>query len=151
MSEPVSTKRRGNPFLRLLLIIVIVIVVVIVGAFLAYSAFQSSHSVPLGVAIYPDAHEIANITLDQGHARTRYASDSPAEEVGNFYVRELGEESCTVLTNAAPGPNEPAISYRCLKDGSSFFVTQYTTVTVQPGTGDFAGQTLIDLDQVFGQ
>jgi len=150
MSEPVSAKKRGNPLLRLLLILVIVIVVVIVGAFLAFTAFRSAHNVPLSVAVYPDAVQLANVTVDQGHTKVRYSSDSPAEEVGNFYVQEM-ENNCTVLTNEAAGPDEPAVSYRCVKDGSSFFVTQYTIVTVQPGTGEFAGQTLIDYDQVFGQ
>ena len=150
MSEQVSAKKRGNPLLRLLLIVVIIGVVVIVGVFLAYTAFRSSRNVPLGVAIYPDARQVASVTLDQGHSKMRYVSDSPAEEVGNFYVQEMGNE-CTVLTNEAPGPDEPAISYRCVKDGSSFFVTQYTIVIVQPGVGDYAGQTLIDVDQVYGQ
>lgn len=150
MSEPVSAKRRGNPLLRLLLILVIVIVVVIVGAFLAYTAFLSSHNVPLSVAIYPDAVQVANVTLEQGHSKIRYTSASSAEEVGNFYLQEM-ENNCTVLTNDSPAPDEPAVSYRCVKDGSSFFVTQYTIVIVQPGVGDFAGQTLIDVDQVFGQ
>lgn len=150
MSEAVSAKRRGNPLLRLLLIIVIVIVVVIAGAFLAYTAFRSSRNVPLSVAIYPDARQVANVTLEQGHSKIRYVSDSSADEVGTFYVREM-ENNCTVLTNEAAGPDEPSISYRCVKDGSSFFVTQYTIVVVQPGVGEFAGQTLIDIDQVFGQ
>ncbi len=151
MSQQKTSKPRRNPMLRLALILLAGIVLVVVAAVLAYSAFQSSRNTPLAVAIYPGAEQVGTeAILAQGHGRLLYVSDSPAEEVGDFYVREMGED-CTVLTNSENAPDEPAVSYRCIADGSSFFVTQYTIVTVQPGTGEYAGRTLIDIEQVWGQ
>ena len=151
MSQQKTSKQRRNPMLRLALILLAGVVLVVGGAWLAYSAFQSSRNMPLAVPIYPDSEQIGpEVILSKGHGRLRYVSNSSAEEVGGFYVQEMGE-NCTVLTNSSSDPNEPAVSYRCIADGSSFFVTQYTIVVVQPGLGEYAGRTLIDIEQVWGQ
>ncbi len=151
MSEQGKGSGRRSPLLRWILLLVGIVVAVVVVAVIAYSAFQSSRNMPISVVIYPDARQVANTQLATGHDRLRYVSTSPAEEVGQFYVQQLGGENCTRLDNSGGEASAPAFAYRCMVDGSSFFVTQYTLVIVQPGTGDFAGQTLIDMERVWGQ
>ena len=146
-----STKeqaRRRNPILWLALIALVVGILIIVAVIIGYMAFRSSRSMPLSVPIYPDAQQVGDAVLGTGHDRLRYVSSSPAEEVGEYYNREIG---CTRLDNSEAGPDMPAFQYTCLADGSSLFVTQYTTVIVQPGVGEYAGQTVIDMERVWGQ
>ncbi len=148
MSEQRTARQRRSPVVWLAIIVVGIGVLAIVAGIIAYVAFRSSRSMPLAVPIYPDARQIGSAVLGTGHDRLRYASPSPAEEIGAFYNREIG---CQRFDNSAPSPDQPAFEYRCVADGSSLFITQYTRVTVQPGVGEYAGQTLIDMDRVWGQ
>jgi hypothetical protein len=151
MSHDQEAPVRGNPVIRWLLLLVGVVVVIVVVAVIAYSAFMSSRNMPLAVDVYPDSRLIGEAILDQGHDRVRYANNASAEDVGQFYVQALGEDNCSRLDNSAEDSGGPAFSLRCMVDGSSFFVTQYTIVIVQPGVDEYAGQTLIDMERVWGQ
>ncbi len=144
-----KTARRRSPVIRIALILVGVGVLVIIVIIIGYLAFRSSRSMPLSVPVYSDAQQIGSVVIDTGHDRLRYASASPADEVGAFYQREIGD--CRRLENSTQSSDVAPFQYRCVADGSSLYVTQYTIVIVQPGVGDYAGQTLIDIERVWGQ
>jgi hypothetical protein len=149
MSRRTGSRRRSSIVLRIGLIVAAIGIVMLVIGIISYSAFRSSRSAPLEVAIYPDAELIASAPMGEGHDRLRYVSSSPAEEVAAFYAREM--EHCVWLDNTVVAPSLPAFSQRCSTDQSSIFITQYTIVTVQPGVGENLGQTLIDIERVWGQ
>ncbi len=143
-----NRSRRGNPFMRLALVVAGIGIFLAVAGALSYQAFVASRSTPLAVPIYSDAQLVANTSLGSGHDRLRYLSPSPAEEVGAFYEREIG---CTRVENRVQSPDLPAFQYNCVADGSALFLTQYTVVIVQPGVGDYAGQTLISIERFWTQ
>lgn len=142
------SNRRSSPVFRLALAVAGIGVVLVVAGIIAYQAFRSSRSVPISVTIYPDAELVASAPLGEGHDRWRYVSSSPAEEVGQFYSEQIG---CQYISNTVQSPDVPAFQYTCIVDGSSFFITQYTVVTVQPGVGENAGRTLIDIERFWGR
>ncbi len=152
MSTKAAPGRRETSWvLRLGLIMAGIGVLLIVVAVIVYMADRATRNAPLSVVTYPDAQLVATAPLGEGHDRVRYISPSPAEEVGTFYQRELGEESCRRFENSAQDANQPTFQYRCYVDRSSLFVTQVTIITIQPGVGEYAGQTLIDMERTWGQ
>lgn len=145
-----STRRRSRPILRLALIAAGIGLLLIVGGIVSYAAFRSSRSVPLDVALFPDAELVSTEIVSEGHHDLLlYRSESPPEEVAAFYWRELSD-SCVLIENPTPGA-EPAFQQRCIADGSSFFLTQYTIVTVQPGLIEGVGRTIIHIERVWGE
>lgn len=144
-----ETAARRRPVIRLALILVGVVVLAIIVLVIGYFAFQSSRNMPLSVPVYSDAQQIGSVVIDTGHDRLRYTSSSPADEIGQFYQREIGE--CQRIENSNPTEDTPPFHWRCAADASSLFVSQFTIVTIQPGVGEYAGLTLIDIERRWGQ
>ncbi|MBN1963935.1 MAG: hypothetical protein JW910_04780 [Anaerolineae bacterium] len=149
MTTRKGSERSSSPVVRLALVIAGIGIVIVIISVVGYWAFRSSRSTPLSVPVYPDAAMVGQEDLGEGQDRLLYSTLAPAEDVAAFYQREVG--GCTRIDNPAPAAGEPPFSLRCVMDASSLFVTQYTTITVQPGVGVDAGQTLIQIIRVWGQ
>lgn len=148
MSTARQSRRRNNPFFRAALFILVVGVFLLVVGVISYESFRASRSTPLEVSLPADAQQIGSIVYSAGHDRIRYMSSTPAEEVGEFFNREIG---CEYIPNSSPSADVPDFQYSCVADASSFFISQYNVVIVQPGTGEYAGSTLIDIERFWGQ
>lgn len=134
--------------MRLVMIVIGVVIVIAVAGWLFWQIYVASQDAPLPVAVFAGAELVGQDDQD-GFRRELYTTASPAEEVAAFYRQETSD--CTRIDNTEQGPDQPAFSLRCSFDASSLYSTRYTVVTVQPGVGDDAGQTLIQLDYWWDQ
>ena len=160
--------RDGNlSVFRVGTIAAIIGVLFIVGAIVFFFIDRGSHQVPLEIEPYPGAAE-SGVIPRSGTSQTEFfqiASISPEEVVAyyqgkmdGFYgagtERELREckrfpSSGEQLEFQRGDPGVIPYQYTCLFDRSGFFVSQFTTVVIQPGIGDKKGITIVVHEQTW--
>ncbi len=158
--------RDGNlSIIRVGTIAAIVGVLFIVGAIIFFFIDRSSHQVPLEIDPYPGATTGGQVTRSTT-SRTEYFQipNATAEDVVAYYqgkmdsfygsgtekeIREckrfpsFGEQ----LEYQRGDPGVAPYQYTCLFDRSGFFVSQSTTVIIQPGIEENKGMTIVAHDQ----
>jgi hypothetical protein len=136
-------------------------VLLIIGAVVFFFLDRSSHQRPLEIEPYPGAVDNGQIQ-HSNVSRTEYfqiPGVSPEDVAGyyqsrmdSFYDANTETELKTCKRFPSTGVQaeytrgQPGIvpyEFRCLFDRSGFYVSQYTTVIIQPGIDDREGTTVV--------
>ena len=160
--------RDGNiSVIRVGTVAAIIGVLLIVGAIVFFFIDRASHQVPLQIDSYPNATK-GGVVNRSSNSRTEFFSLSNVspEDVVAFYQGKMdsfyGSGTEAEIRNCKRFPafgdqidyqrGIPGVipyQFTCLFDRSGFFVTQYTTVIIQPGIDDNKGLTIVAHDETW--
>jgi hypothetical protein len=160
--------RDGNiSVIRVGTLAAIVGVLFIIGAIVFFFIDRASHQVPLQIDSYPGATKNGQVSHSKD-SRTEYfeiPNVSP-EDVVAFYQGKMdsfyGSGTETEIRSCKRFPafgdqlefqrGDPGVipyQFTCLFDRSGFFVTQFTTVIIQPGIDKNKGKTIVAHDETW--
>ena len=160
--------RDGNiSVIRLGTIAALIGVLFIVGAVIFFFIDRGSHQVPLHIEPYPGATNGGQVTRS-ATSRTEFyqiPNVSP-EEVVAYYQEKMdgfyGAGAERELRECKRFPafgnqfeydrGDPGVTpyqFTCLFDRSGFFVTQFTTIIIQPGIDENEGMTVVAHEQTW--
>jgi hypothetical protein len=160
--------RDGNlSIIRVGTIAAIIGVLFIVGAIVFFFVDQSSHQVPLEIEPFPGAAN-SGVIPRSGNSQTEFFQVTTAspEDVVAYYQGKMdgfygaGTEPELRECKRFPSSGEqlefqrgdPGVipyQYTCLFDRSGFFVSQFTTVIIQPGIDENKGKTIVAHEQTW--
>jgi hypothetical protein len=160
--------RDGNlSIIRVGMIAAIIGVLFIIGAVVFFFIDRGSHQVPLEIEPFPGAAD-SGVVARSGASQTEFfqvTTASPEDVVAyyqgkmdSFYgagtERELREckrfpSSGEQLAFRRGDPGVIPYQYTCLFDRSGFFLSQFTTVIIQPGIDENEGITIVAHEQTW--
>jgi hypothetical protein len=139
----------------------------IVAAIVFFFIDRGSHQVPLEIEPYPGSLVGGQVTRSN-NSRTEYfqITNASAEDVVAYYQGKMNgfygagtEKELSQCKRFPPVGNQTEFDrgtagitpyqYTCLFDRSGFFVSQYTTVLIQPGIADNEGTVVVAHDQTW--
>jgi len=142
-------------------------VLFIVGAIAFFFIDRASHQVPLEIDSFPGSTD-RGIINHSSNARAKFfqVADVTAEDVVAYYQSKMdsfygaGAEKELRQCKRFPSSGEsfeyrrgdPGVipyQYQCIFDSSGFFLSQFTTVVIQPGIDDNNGLIIVKHEQTW--
>jgi hypothetical protein len=163
-----ASRRQSQQVFRIGIIVGIVGIVVVIGGFFIYFLLdQGSRQSPLVIPTYPGAEDWGLTPRGQWAQSQLYRiPGATPEDVANYYNQKLTEfngnsdEQCVRVPGEGNfpnyDPNTPGVApyqFVCMFDRSYWSATQYTRVTIQPGSFNedpalnSEGMTVVEYDQ----
>lgn len=160
-------------FLRIGTLGAIIGVLVIIAGVVLFFIDRASHQVPLDIEPYPGAQRIQGEVPRATNVRSIYyqVPNATADDVASYYQQELDQflgnnsndqnrEQCQRNPRIGNFPDydaglstedEPIAPYQfiCVFDRSGFYISQYTTIIIQPGIpeANTEGMVIIEYEQ----